>query len=105
MGSVNGSTISIEEYNDRVSFYIDQYNQQSAVPMTNDIRANIEEQAWDDLVAERLVDQKIDELGITVTDDEVVNMITGNNPAPFIRQQFQRSEEHTSELQSRGHLV
>jgi len=92
MGSVNGSTISIEEYNDRVSFYIDQYNQQSAVPMTNDIRANIEEQAWDDLVAERLVDQKIDELGITVTDDEVVNMITGNNPAPFIRQQFQDEE-------------
>lgn len=89
LGSVNGDNITHEEYNSRVSYYVDQYNQQSNTPMTSDIRSQYEQQAWEDLVAERLMEQKMDELGIKVTDQELVNMITGENPDPFIRQQFQ----------------
>jgi peptidyl-prolyl cis-trans isomerase D len=56
--------------------------------MTPETRALLEQQAWDDLVASRLVQQKMDELGISVTDRELLEMVTGDNPAPFIRQQF-----------------
>jgi len=89
LGSVNGESISLEEFNNRVSFYIDQYNQQASAPMEPGMRTEFEEQAWDDLVAERLMEQKMNELGIVVTDEELVQMITGENPDPFIRQQFQ----------------
>ncbi len=89
LGSVNGDNITHEEYNNRVSYYVEQYNEQSNTPMTTEMRTFYEEQAWEDLVAERLMAQKMDELGITVTDQELVNMITGENPDPFIRQQFQ----------------
>jgi peptidyl-prolyl cis-trans isomerase D len=34
----------------------------------------------------------MDDLGITVTDNELIEMITGENPDPFIRQQFQDAE-------------
>ena len=88
LGSVNGDNISHEEFNSRVSYYVDQHNQQSSTPMTSEMRSYYEEQAWEDLVAERLMAQKMKELGITVTDQELVNMITGENPDPFIRQQF-----------------
>jgi peptidyl-prolyl cis-trans isomerase D len=52
------------------------------------MRAFYEQRAWNDVVTGKLVQQKMDELGITVTDQEVVEMITGPNPDPFIRRQF-----------------
>ncbi|WP_245683889.1 peptidylprolyl isomerase [Rhodohalobacter halophilus] len=92
LGTVNGDEISLEEYNQRVSFYTDQFAQQSGRSMSPEMRAMYENQAWEDLVAARLIEQKINELGITVTDRELMDMVTGDNPAPFIRQQFQQED-------------
>ena len=92
LGSVNGEPISLEEYNSRVSYYIEQYSQQTGNSVTPEMRAYYEDQAWQDLVTTKLIQQKMDQLGITVTDQEVVDMITGENPDPFIRQQFQRED-------------
>lgn len=89
LGEVNGDVITFEEYNNRVSFYTDQFSQQSGgTAMTPEIRTLYENQAWEDLVAARLIQQKMDQLGISVTDNELIEMITGENPDPFIRQQF-----------------
>jgi len=92
MGSVNGDAISFEEYNQRVSYYTDQYNQQEGGIMTAETRSSLEQQAWDDLVASRLIQQKMNDMGISVTDRELLDMVTGDNPAPFIRQQFQQPD-------------
>ena len=102
MGQVNGEPITFEEYNNRVSSYIDQFNRQSGQTMTPEIRANYEEQAWEDLVAAKLLQQKMEELGITVTDNELVEMITGENPDPFIRQQFQDEEGNIDRIALRA---
>ncbi len=88
LGEVNGESISLEEYNNRVSYYTDQFNQQTNQTMTPEMRATYENQAWEDLVAARLIRQKMNDMGITVTDNELIDMITGDNPDPFIRQQF-----------------
>ncbi len=92
LGTVNGAEISIDEYNQRVSYYTDQFSQQTGRSMSPEMRAMYENQAWEDLVAARLIEQQITELGITVTDSELMNMVTGDNPAPFIRQQFQQED-------------
>lgn len=102
LGSVNGDNITHEEFNNRVSYYIDQYNEQTNTPMSTEMRSFYEEQAWDDLVAERLMAQKMDEIGIIVTDDELVNMITGENPDPFIRQQFQDEDGNIDRIALRA---
>lgn len=88
LGEVNGDPITYEEYNNRISFYTDQYSQQTGSAMTPEMRTLYENQAWEDLVAARLIQQKMSDLGITVTDNELIEMITGENPDPFIRQQF-----------------
>ncbi len=92
LGEVNGEPISLEEYNNRVSYYIDQYSQQTGNSITPEMRAYYEDQAWEELVTSKLIQQKMDDLGIEVTDQEVVEMIRGENPDPFIRQQFQRED-------------
>lgn len=88
LGDVNGDAITFEEYNNRVSFYTDQFSQQTGSTMTPELRTLYENQAWEDLIAARLIQQKMNQLGISVTDNELIEMITGENPDPFIRQQF-----------------
>jgi peptidyl-prolyl cis-trans isomerase D len=92
LGAVNGDNISLEEYNNLLSSYIDQYSQQSGNSVTPEMRAYYEQQAWNDLVTSKLLQQKMDDLGIEVSDQEVVDMITGENPDPFIKQQFQNED-------------
>lgn len=89
LGEVNGDPITFDAYNNRVSYYLDQHSRQYGSDITAEIRAIYEQQAWDDLVTANLIEQKINALGIVVTDQELVDMITGPNPDPFIRQQFQ----------------
>lgn len=88
LGEVNGDPISHEEYNNRVSFYSEQFSMGTNQDMPIEMVAMYENQAWEDLVAARLIRQKMDDLGITVTDNELIDMITGPNPDPFIHQQF-----------------
>ncbi|MDZ7719704.1 MAG: peptidylprolyl isomerase [Balneolaceae bacterium] len=92
LGSVNGQEISLNEYNQRVNYYTEQYSQRTGGSVTPEMRANYENQAWEDLVAAELIQQKMNEIGITVTDNELLEMVTGDNPAPFIRQRFQAED-------------
>ncbi|MBD3617303.1 MAG: SurA N-terminal domain-containing protein [Gracilimonas sp.] len=92
LGSVNGEKISNEEYQSRVQYYTNAYSQQTGNSMTAEMRANYENQAWEELVNSRLLNQKMDELGITVSDQEVLDMVFGDNPAPIIRQNFTRED-------------
>lgn len=92
LGSVNGQEISLNEYNQRVNFYTEQYQQRTGGSLNPEMRATYENQAWEDLVAAELIQQKMNEIGITVTDNELLEMVTGENPAPFIRQRFQAED-------------
>lgn len=92
LGSVNGESISLEEYNNRLQYYTQQYSQRTGNSMTPEVRAQYEEQAWNDLVNSRLLQDKMKDLGIHVTDQEVVDMITGPNPDPLIRQNFSNED-------------
>ena len=83
LGSVNGETISYEEYNSRVQYYSNAYSQQTGQSMNPELDA-YESQVWEEIVSAKLLEQKMDELGITVTDDELLDMVYGENPDPLI---------------------
>ncbi|MEO1022088.1 MAG: SurA N-terminal domain-containing protein [Bacteroidota bacterium] len=92
LGSVNGEAITYQEYSSRLEYYSSAYTQQTGAAFTDEIRAVYEGQVWDELVNSKLLNQKMDELGITVTDEELLNMVYGDNPDPLIRQFFQRED-------------
>tara|TARA_R110000868_G_scaffold235273_9_gene489165 strand:- start:25062 stop:26834 length:1773 start_codon:yes stop_codon:yes gene_type:complete len=92
LGSVNGSPISFDEYNSRIQYYSNAYSQQTGASMTAETRAVYENQVWDDLVSAQLLEQKMNDLGITVTDQELLDMAYGDNPDPLIRQYFARED-------------
>ena len=92
LGTVNGEPISFDEYNSRVQYYSNAYTQQTGASMSAETRAVYESQVWEDLVSAALLEQKMDELGITVTDQELLDMVYGDNPDPLIRQYFARED-------------
>lgn len=88
MGEVNRETIEWEEFNQRVNMYTDQYREQTGEGPDMEMRAQYERQAWEDLIADKVMQQKMNEMGLTVTDSELMDMVFGDNPAPFIQEQF-----------------
>lgn len=92
MGEVNRESITYAEFNERVSNYSERYREQTGEAPTMEMRAQYENMVWDELVLDKLLKQKMEDLGLAVTDTELMEMVTGDNPDPFIRQQFQRED-------------
>lgn len=92
LGTVNGEPISFEEYNQTVNNYMQNYQFQTGENASAELRSYYEELAWDNLVMQKILKGELSRLGIRVTDEEIVEMITGPNPAPFIAQQFARED-------------
>jgi len=91
VASVNGTTISNQEYNTAV----DQQRQQLQRQMQGDVSSQVQQlarqRAYDQLINNALLEQEMKRLGITVTDAEVEDMVFGENPHPLIRKQFSDS--------------
>ncbi len=92
MGEVNKDPVSWAEFNQRINLYTEQYRQQTGASPDSEIRAQYEEMAWEQLIVDKILKQKMQDMGITVTDSELIDMVTGDNPDPFIRQQFTRED-------------
>lgn len=84
---VDGEGISIDEYQRRVdqeSEFIRQQNPEAG-PQELDAAAD---QAFEALIEGRLLEREMARLGLTVTDEEVRQMIIGEDPHPVIRMYF-----------------
>ena len=85
---VDGDAVSYDEYRRAVDAQVSAYRQQTGEPMTPQ-RAELEEdRVFDSLVEDKLREHEMDRLGITVTDEEVRNLVLGPNPHPIIKVYF-----------------
>lgn len=87
IGSVDGERIDGELYNRAVQQQVQAYQQQG-IPVSNALQRQIEDQVFNGLVDNAIVEREMDRLGVEVTDDEVFDLITGPNPDPLIAQIF-----------------
>jgi peptidyl-prolyl cis-trans isomerase D len=92
MGSVNGVSIDQNEYNQRLSFLTEQHRRQTGQAPDMEQRAQYEKLVWDQLVLDIVLEQKMEELGIVVTDAELREMVLGPVPDPMIAQLFMRED-------------
>lgn len=88
IGYVNGDPITYQEFSE----FLEQVRQQQQAQTGQDINETqmevLREQVWDAAVSQKLIEEKIDEFGIIVTDEEVRDIILGPNPPEFLRQSF-----------------
>ena len=102
IAEIAGKDISYEQFQAKVGelSYIFAINNQRE-PSSDEIES-IREQAWNALILDYAYKGQYDELGITVTNSEVVDMVQGNNIDPQIKQFF--SDPNTGEF-SRENVV
>jgi peptidyl-prolyl cis-trans isomerase D len=87
IGVVNGTNISYEQFLDRTKMTEQMYEMNGRVVDEN-TRQQIYTQAWETMVESELLKQQYTKLGIQVTDKEFNDILFGDNPAPFLQQEF-----------------
>src|SRR5690554_5706777 len=92
VGEIAGEEITYEEYMQRVEQARLSYQQNTGRnPSENELNS-IREQAWQAIVVERTFSEQYKELGLTVSDEELVDMVQGKNIVPELRQQLTNPE-------------
>ncbi|MDX1429424.1 MAG: SurA N-terminal domain-containing protein, partial [Rhodothermales bacterium] len=84
IGKVNGQDITLEEYNNYVNNQIEAYRQRTGESIPPQILDSERERVFNELVDDRLREQEMNRLGIEVTDDEVRQMVLGDEPHQII---------------------
>lgn len=73
VGRVNGTPVSYDAYMASYRYIYDRIQSGQEEPVTNAQNAEIEDQAWDEVVSTILIQQELRRRGIVVTDEEVIN--------------------------------
>lgn len=92
VGSVDGEDISIDEFGPKVEQNLAQFKQQYGGLGGPQMEAMAVENAWSNEIAEIILAKEYKNLGLQVSDDELFDLIQGNNPSPLIAQTFTNPE-------------
>lgn len=88
IGYVNGEPITYQQFTNYFETVRRQQQAQTGEDIDETQLEALRDQVWSAVVNQLLIDEKIDELGIIVTDEEVKDAILGPNPPAFLRQSF-----------------
>ncbi|MBR6698906.1 MAG: SurA N-terminal domain-containing protein [Bacteroidaceae bacterium] len=93
VGNINGKDIELQEFNNKVDEYTNVIKASNGITnLTDEQMQGIRDQVWQNLVETELIASETDELGLTVTDKELQQiLIKGEHPmlqqTPFTNQQ------------------
>ncbi|ATP58072.1 peptidylprolyl isomerase [Pedobacter ginsengisoli] len=88
VGSVDGEEINIDEFGAKVDQSLAQFKQQYGGSGNAQMQAMAVDNVWQGEVAKVLLGKEYNRLGITVSSDELADLIKGDNPSPLIVQYF-----------------
>lgn len=89
LGEVGGEKIAYDDFVKRVDQSSAQFKQQSGQNnLSPQIVSYVQENTWNQMVSQKVLQKEIDKLGLVVGEDERKSMIQGSNPAPQIVQTF-----------------
>ncbi len=83
VGKINGASVDARTYQGFVQQSIDNRQRDTPASLTLEERHQIEDQVWEQLIENRVLETEFERRGITVTTDEVVQAIRNSPPADF----------------------
>ena len=87
IGSVNGDKIELSDFNDKVKEMEQQYQNSGSAP-TDQIRQS----TWDQMVAEKIVTEQFNDLGIAFTPKEMSSIMFSDEAPQQLKQAFTNKE-------------
>jgi parvulin-like peptidyl-prolyl isomerase len=94
VGYINGEPVTYQEFSKIVENARENRVKQTGKDIDENQMDAFRDQVWDALVMQKLVEAKIKEYGIVVTDDEIRDALLGPNPPAVIKQYFIDSTGH-----------
>lgn len=88
VGKVDGEEITYQDFNNVLERQREQLRKQNGEDLTEEQTIQLRNQVWEALVTQILLKQEINKYGITVSDQEVKDIILGDNPPDFLKQNF-----------------
>ncbi len=88
VGEIAGESISYEEYIQKIEETKFSFQQNTGRTPSEAEMNSIREQAWRALIVERVFESQYEELGLTVSDAELVDLVQGKNIIAELRQQL-----------------
>lgn len=93
VGEINGETIKVDEFEREVQQYENQLKMQNPNYTSDEqTSAQVRDQVWNQMVTDRLNNDIYEKLGITVSKQELEDMLVGPNPDPAIVREFTNPE-------------
>jgi len=88
-GKVNGKSISFSQYDDVYKAVTENFRRGNpGAELTPEAELGLQEQAWNTVVDQTLLEEQFQKFGITLQDQEVVEAFSSPNPPMVIRQNF-----------------
>ena len=88
VGKINGAKVSYKEFSDLVKSASDNQKAQSGTEPDETALTQIREQVWQNLVTQHLVDGELKRMGLTVSDQELIDWVRGENPPEDLKRNF-----------------
>lgn len=88
VGSVNGETISYQEFSKILDQQRENQKAQTGKDVDEDNMSQFRDQVWNAVVTQKLLEQQIKKYGITVSDQEIKDIILSDNPPDFLKKGF-----------------
>jgi parvulin-like peptidyl-prolyl isomerase len=88
IGEVNGEKITYQEFANTLDRYKEYQVQQTGKDIPENQMDQFREQVWQSVISQKLIEQKIKEFGLTVSDEEIKDVLLGPNPPQFVTQYF-----------------
>jgi peptidyl-prolyl cis-trans isomerase D len=86
---IDGKSVSYQEYTEKVDKLAEYYRLRFGLSSLDEqMMQGVRDEAWDNIVREYATMSEYKKLGISVPNDEVMDMVQGRNPHPIIRQLF-----------------
>jgi len=91
IGKVNGEKMTYKEFSEVLRQTVESQKAQTGADPDEETERQIRDQVWNMLVNQILIRQQISEMGIRVTDKEIIELVHGPNPPEMLVSQFRDS--------------
>ena len=88
IGQIAGEYVGYQEFEQRVQNLMEIYKLSGNNQIDETTSENIREQVWQQMVREKIQEKQYKDLGITVSNDELNELVLGDDPHPIVRQLF-----------------
>jgi peptidyl-prolyl cis-trans isomerase D len=88
VGTINDQPIQYKDFSELVRQTAENEKTQTGIDPDEAQMKLLRDQIWNQLVDEQLYNEEITRLGITVSDQEIIDWVRGDNPPEFLRKQF-----------------